>query len=126
MIARLPSRYGDRMPALGSIFRGVDELSVILPNQYQSVNVTVGLDLVALTVNLPPLVSAWLCKAIPSCLRLFWHFTRSAASRTFCTAGNSRPIRTAMMAITTSSSMRVNAAPRNDLDIFRPSSDDER
>src|SRR2546425_270798 len=34
---------------------------------------------------------------------------RPAASRTFCTAGSSRPMRTAMMAITTSSSMRVNA-----------------
>jgi hypothetical protein len=33
---------------------------------------------------------------------------RLAASRTFCTAGNSSAIRTAMMAITTSSSIRVN------------------
>src|SRR5207244_3402331 len=35
-----------------------------------------------------------------------------AASRTFCTAGSSRPISTAMMAITTSSSMSVNARRR--------------
>ena len=35
---------------------------------------------------------------------------RAAASRTFCTAGSSRPIRMAMMAMTTSSSMSVNAA----------------
>src|SRR5947209_2873349 len=34
---------------------------------------------------------------------------RIAASRTFWTAGSSRPIRTAIMAITTSSSMRVKA-----------------
>ena len=33
---------------------------------------------------------------------------RAAASRTFCTAGSSRPIRIAMIAITTSSSIRVN------------------
>src|SRR5438874_1093415 len=32
---------------------------------------------------------------------------RFAASRTFCTAGNNKPISTAMIAITTSSSMRV-------------------
>src|SRR5262245_61175636 len=34
---------------------------------------------------------------------------RPAASRTFCTAGRRRPIRMAIIAITTSSSMRVNA-----------------
>src|SRR5438105_3901985 len=38
---------------------------------------------------------------------------RAAASRTFCTAGTSSPIRMAMMAITTSSSIRVK--PRRDL-----------
>jgi hypothetical protein len=43
-------------------------------------------------------------------LRLFWHFIRAAASRTFCTAGNSNPMRIAMIAITTSSSMSVNPA----------------
>src|SRR5262249_22345144 len=43
------------------------------------------------------------------CLRLFWLLARAAASRTFCTAGNSRPISTAMIAITTNSSIRVNA-----------------
>src|SRR5437764_7489911 len=40
---------------------------------------------------------------------LFWHLARAAASRTFWTAGSSRPIRIAMMAITTNSSMSVNA-----------------
>src|SRR5207244_2062535 len=49
---------------------------------------------------------------MPSCLRLLSHWMRAAASRTFCTAGNSRPIRTAMMAITTSSSISVNADRR--------------
>src|SRR5579859_950595 len=34
---------------------------------------------------------------------------RAAASRTFCTAGSKRPMRMAMMAITTSNSIRVKA-----------------
>src|SRR6516165_9036091 len=46
---------------------------------------------------------------MPICLRLFWHWVREAASRTFCTAGSKRPIKTAMMAITTSSSIKVKA-----------------
>src|SRR5579875_2109421 len=41
------------------------------------------------------------------CLRLFWHWARLAASRTFCTAGKSKPTRTAMIAITTNSSISV-------------------
>src|SRR5436305_6280771 len=57
----------------------------------------------------PELVSAQLMKASVICLRLFEQDMRAAASRTFCTAGNSRPMRTAMMAITTSSSISVNA-----------------
>src|SRR5262245_31689125 len=36
---------------------------------------------------------------------------RLAASRIFCTAGNSRPIKTAMIAITTSNSISVKALP---------------
>src|SRR6476660_5098736 len=47
----------------------------------------------------------WQARA--SCLRLLAHFMRLAASRTFWTAGSSRPIRMAMMAITTKSSIRV-------------------
>src|SRR5687767_15963977 len=47
-----------------------------------------------------------------SCLRLLEHLVRAAASRTFCTAGSRRPIKTAMMAITTSSSMSVKADRR--------------
>src|SRR5688572_17379168 len=45
--------------------------------------------------------------ASASCLTLFWHFMRAAASRTFCTAGRSSPIRIAMIAITTSNSISV-------------------
>src|SRR5438445_285466 len=50
--------------------------------------------------------------ASPNCLRLFWHFVRFAASRTLCTAGSKRPIRMAMIAITTSSSISVNPPRR--------------
>src|SRR5438552_10648591 len=50
--------------------------------------------------------------ARPSCLRLFWHLALLAASRTFWTAGNNRPIKTAMMAITTNSSISVKATRR--------------
>jgi len=47
--------------------------------------------------------------AAPSCFRLFVHWVRKADSRTFCTAGTSRPINTAMMPMTMSNSMSVNA-----------------
>ena len=47
--------------------------------------------------------------ARPSCLRLLEHFIRLAASRIFWTAGRSSPMRIAMIAMTTSSSIRVNA-----------------
>src|SRR3954464_1965039 len=40
---------------------------------------------------------------------LFAHLIRAAASRTFCTAGSNRPIRIAMIAITTSNSINVKA-----------------
>src|SRR5437588_8896972 len=46
---------------------------------------------------------------MPICRRLLLHCARLAASRTFCTAGNSRPMSTARMAITTKSSIRVKA-----------------
>src|SRR5262249_36587908 len=61
-------------------------------------------------------VSWMACVARPSCFRLLPHFIRFAASRTFCTAGSSKPIRMAMIAMTTSSSIRVNACRG---DIFR-------
>src|SRR5271166_2307808 len=41
------------------------------------------------------------------CFKLFVHWMRRAASRADCTAGKSRAIKTAMIAITTKSSMRV-------------------
>src|SRR5262249_31388372 len=47
--------------------------------------------------------------ARPICLRLLAHWARAAASRTFCTAGTSKPMRMAMMAMTTSNSISVNA-----------------
>src|SRR5262245_5279715 len=54
-------------------------------------------------------VELWtLCSASEICFKLLVHFNRAAASRTFWTAGRSRPIRTAMIAMTTSSSIRVN------------------
>src|SRR2546423_11617165 len=54
-----------------------------------------------------PTVSWWLCMARASCLRLFEHLVRAAASRTFWTAGRSRPMRMAMIAITTNNSISV-------------------
>src|SRR5579884_4137067 len=53
------------------------------------------------------------------CLRLLEHLARAAASRTFWTAGSSRPIRIAMMAITTSSSISVK--PRRARERIAPS-----
>src|SRR5262249_48099356 len=63
-------------------------------------------------------VCSKLWTARPICLRLLAHWMRAAASRTFCTAGSNRPIRTAMMAITTSSSIRVNAERPTVLMVF--------
>src|SRR5436309_12252903 len=44
---------------------------------------------------------------------LFWQLMRAADSRTFCTAGTRRPMRMAMIAITTSNSISVNARYKN-------------
>src|SRR5581483_11814028 len=60
----------------------------------------------------------------PICLRLLTHCERRAASRAAWTAGNSRAIKTAMIAITTSSSISVKPRRRmshlpNDWKIFR-------
>ena len=49
---------------------------------------------------------------MPICFKLFRHWRLAADSRTFCTAGNSNPIRMAMMAMTTRSSIRVKAGSR--------------
>src|SRR5262245_24998902 len=58
---------------------------------------------------------------MPSWCRLFLHWTFAAASRTFWTAGSSRPMRIAMIAITTSSSISVNADRRELVNMTRPS-----
>src|SRR5262249_52301219 len=50
--------------------------------------------------------------ARPICLRLLVHWARRAASRADCTAGSKSAISTAMIAITTSSSIRVKPAWR--------------
>src|SRR5262249_55568964 len=61
--------------------------------------------------------SLQLCRARLICLRLLLHLARLAASRTFWTAGSSRPIRIAMMAMTTSSSISVKPWRRGRADI---------
>src|SRR5262249_287746 len=53
-----------------------------------------------------------LASASPICFRLFWHCMRLAASRTFWTAGNSKPMSNEMMAMTTKSSIKVKPSHR--------------
>ena len=65
-----------------------------------------------------PIADSKLWTARASCLRLFWHLVRAAASRTFCTAGSKRPIRMAMIAMTTNSSISVNAERRRGIGGF--------
>src|SRR5689334_13287833 len=55
----------------------------------------------------PSVASAYEWQASATCFMLFWHFMRAAAARTFWTAGSSSPIRIAIIAITTRSSMSV-------------------
>src|SRR5215471_12876784 len=72
-------------------------------------------------------VSWKLCKPFPIWARLFWHFVRAAASRTFCTAGSSRPMRIAMMAITTNSSISVKPRRAHDertMSVLLPNGDE--
>src|ERR1700755_1324918 len=57
-----------------------------------------------------------LCRAKRSCFRLLVHCDRRAASRAAWTAGSSSAISTAMMAMTTRSSISVN--PRRDVDLM--------
>jgi hypothetical protein len=54
--------------------------------------------------------------ASPICFKLFWHCDRRAASRACWTAGNSNETRTAMMAITTKSSISVNPLLRDGME----------
>src|SRR5262245_45942129 len=65
----------------------------------------------------PSFVSWKLWAARPICFRLFEHFIRLAASRIFWTAGRRSPIRIAMIAITTRSSMSVKADLRTEYGI---------
>src|SRR6185295_16803803 len=51
---------------------------------------------------------------MPICFKLLEHVIRLAASRTFWTAGSKRPIRMAMMAMTTRSSISVKPRRRTD------------
>jgi len=57
-----------------------------------------------------PLLASWYdWTATPSWCRLLLLEILAADSRTFCTADRSRPMRTAMIAMTTSSSISVKA-----------------
>jgi hypothetical protein len=63
--------------------------------------------------------SAYIVSESPSCFMLFVHWMRLAASLALARAGSNMPARIAMMAMTTSSSMRVNAALRAARLVFR-------
>src|SRR5262249_32192996 len=56
----------------------------------------------------------------PNCLRLLAQLRRLAASRTCCTAGSKSPISTATIAMTTRSSINVNADRRRCMMRFSP------
>src|SRR5262245_21114791 len=56
---------------------------------------------------------------------LFRQTLRLAASRTFWMAGSNRPIRTAIMAMTTSSSIRVKAGRRRGTGMAEPREGDD-
>src|SRR5205085_10304396 len=66
-----------------------------------------------------PNASLHACRAIPICFRLFCELALAAASRTFWTAGRSKPTSTAMIAITTSNSMSVKPRQRFDKERYR-------
>src|SRR5262249_48450759 len=59
--------------------------------------------------------------ARPICLRLLVHWARRAASRADCTAGSSSAIKTAMMAMTTKSSISVKPRALANRSMGRPS-----
>src|SRR5947209_8063227 len=67
----------------------------------------------ALPCGNDPVADSYEWEASTICFMLFWQLMRAAAARTFCTAGNSRPIRIAMMAMTTNSSISVNPPVRH-------------
>ena len=60
-----------------------------------------------------PFVESHIVKPSANCFKLLPDWMRAAASRTFCTAGSNRPMRMAMIAITTKSSISVNAERRD-------------
>src|SRR3954462_1787344 len=62
-----------------------------------------------------PFTSWKLFIAMPYCLRLLTHWIRLAAARADCTAGSNKAMRTAMIAMTTSSSIRVKPLERRDI-----------
>src|ERR1700740_2484460 len=62
---------------------------------------------------------------MPICFRLLMHWDRRAASRAACTAGNNSAISTAMIAMTTSSSMSVNARRRGTIALLRVEPDEQ-
>src|ERR1043166_6820855 len=69
---------------------------------------------------------AYMCAARASCLLLFTQAVRLAFSFAFARAGSSRPARMAMMAITTRSSIGVNAPPTHQrVERIRPKTDVE-
>src|SRR5208337_2318794 len=64
--------------------------------------------------------ASWkLCRASPICLRLLTHWMRLAASRADWTAGSNRAISTAMIAVTTRSSIRVKPRHRFITDLLQ-------
>src|SRR5436190_1723164 len=68
-----------------------------------------------LTGRVSLLSLAYIVKARVDCLRLFMQLVRLARSFALASAGSSIAARIAMMAMTTSSSMSVNAEPTNGL-----------
>src|SRR4051812_38322206 len=62
-----------------------------------------------------PFTSWKLFMAMPYCFRLLTHWIRLAAARADCTAGSNKAMRTAMIAMTTSSSIRVKPLERRDI-----------
>jgi len=75
----------------------------------------------ATTGGSTPSVFSPLWHASSTCLMLFDDCILAAASRTFCTAGRSSPIRMAMIAITTKSSISVKARRQRGREIITTS-----
>src|SRR5436309_673651 len=63
-----------------------------------------------LSASRSSLSPAYITQMVASCLRLFTHWIVCALAFAFASAGNKRPARIAMTAMTTNNSMRVNPA----------------